>query len=296
MNAQFDFDKYKPDLVMSHSFPHTSHIVASRINRNRVPWIASFSDLWTDSHFYPYSRFRKERESYLEEETLKSAKCFITTSQTLTDVLARRYYQHAFTILNSYPDADPQPLTKDFTLTYTGNFYAGKYDLEVFCWALANYKYRFPKLKVRIYGQPYPFLVRMVKHYHLEDIVAFHSAVSHYGALKVQRESQVLLHFAWNDPKYQGIYSAKLFEYLGARRPIIAFGGADKAVGELLKQTSAGVWTPTPADFSHVLSGMHQEYMDSGSVQYYGNESEISEYSVEKMAQKHAALFDRMIK
>lgn len=293
--AQEDYDLYQPDLIMSHSFPHTSHIVASQLQR-KVPWIASFSDLWTESHFYPYSRFRKKREQLLEEETLRGARCFITVSQPLSEIMEMNYYRHAFTIENGYPETPDAPLTKEFTLTYTGNFYAEKYDLEMFCWTLANYRHRFPELRVRIYGQPYPPLVRMVEFYHLTDMVIFYPRVSHTQALLAQKESHVLLHFAWNDLKYQGVYSAKLFEYLGAKRPIISFGGKDAMVGDLLEQTCAGAWCPTPEQFALAMGHWQKQYNELGAPNYHGDPKEVSAYSQVRMAERHAELFDRMAK
>jgi glycosyltransferase involved in cell wall biosynthesis len=293
MSAQLDFDRYHPDLVMSHSFPHSSHVLASRLKRNGIPWIASFSDLWTDSHFYPYSRFRKRRETRLEEETLRGCKCFITVSSKLSEVIEDKYCRHAFTIQNGYPVFPDVPLTKEFTVTYTGNFYPQRYEIESFCWALANYKYKFPNLKVRILGHMYPALVRMVHDYCIEDVVEFKGNVSHAESLKAQKESHVLLHFAWNDPAYQGVYSAKLMEYLGAKRPIISFGGADEEVGKLLFETGAGRWVRTPEGFADALSEMYGEYKTNGLSSCRSN-GEVEKYSAVKMAEAHAHLFDRM--
>lgn len=291
--AQEDYDLEQPDLVMSHSFPHTSHLVAAQLQR-KVPWIASFSDLWTQSHFYPYSRFRKKREEELEVLTLMGAKCFITVSPPLSEAMGKLHYQHAFTIENGYPESPDVPLTKAFTMTYTGNFYAGKYDIEMFCWTLSNYRYMFPSLLVRIYGQPYPPLVKLVEAYSLTDTVKFYPRVSHFEALKAQKESHVLLHFAWNDHDYQGVYSAKLFEYLGAKRPIISFGGKDSMVGDLLENTCTGAWCETPHQFGLAMGHYQRQYEQNGSPSYHGKE--ISAYSQERMAQRHAELFDRIVK
>jgi glycosyltransferase involved in cell wall biosynthesis len=191
-----------------------------------------------------------------------------------------------------FPDV---PLTKEFTITYTGNFYPQRYEIESFCWALANYKYKFPKLKVRILGHMYPALVRMVRDYCIEDVVEFKGNVSHAESLKAQKESHVLLHFAWNDPAYQGVYSAKLMEYLGAKRPIISFGGADEEVGKLLFETGAGRWVRTPEGFADALSEMYEEYKTNGLSSCRSN-GEVEKYSAVKMAEAHARLFDRMAK
>lgn len=292
--AQKYFDQYRPDVVMSHSFPHTSHVLASRIRRDGVPWVASFSDLWTESHFYPYSRFRKRREKQLEEETLRGCRCFVTVSPQLSRTLEDMHYRPAFTVMNGYPQFPDAPLTQGFTMTYTGNFYPERYDIQSFCRTIALYRYRFPELRVRVYGQPYPAFARMVAQYRIDNIVQFSGNVSHADALKAQKQSHILLHFAWNDKRYQGVYSAKMMEYLGAKRPIISFGGNDEKVGQLLQDTGAGVWARTSEEFAYVVAGMYKEYKTYGAPVCRSN-GNVADYSMVKMAERHAEIFERLV-
>jgi hypothetical protein len=42
----------------------------------------------------------------------------------------------------------------------------------------------------------------------------------------------VLLLLLWNDPRERGVYTGKLFEYLGARRPILGIGPADNVAAD----------------------------------------------------------------
>lgn len=296
MSASLDYRQHKPDLIMSHSFPHTSHLVASRLvqeTNHEVPWIASFSDLWTQSHFYPYSRYRKHFEEKLEARTLAAADCFVTVSPSLSYALEKKHGKAAHTIFNSYPMTPDVSLTNEFSLTYTGNFYAGKYDLELFCWAIAQYKLRWPKLHIHFYGQEYPHLVALAQEYNLP--CTFHGKVSHHDSLIAQKQSQTLLHFVWNDNKSSGIYSAKLFEYLGAKRPIIAFGGTDDTIQDILAKTKAGIWCRTPDDLAKTIDMMYWGFEHNGATEYIGDPTEVSKYSVLSMVKQHASLFDRVV-
>jgi undecaprenyl pyrophosphate phosphatase UppP len=45
----------------------------------------------------------------------------------------------------------------------------------------------------------------------------------------------------WEDPQERGVYSGKVFEYLAAKRPILATGGTDDVITELLNETNAGI-------------------------------------------------------
>ena len=48
--------------------PVTSHLVARKLKKWNVPWIADLHDLWTQNHFYSYSRFRKKIDLKLEKK------------------------------------------------------------------------------------------------------------------------------------------------------------------------------------------------------------------------------------
>lgn len=58
----------------------------------------------------------------------------------------------------------------------------------------------------------------------------------------------------WNDFKEKGVYTGKLFEYLGARRPILAIGSEDNVSANLIMERSAGVVTTDPKNISDALN------------------------------------------
>ena len=60
-------------------------------------------------------------------------------------------------------------------------------------------------------------------------------------AVAEQRSASVLVLPLRNDPDYTLILPGKLFEYLGARRPILGIGQEDGAMARVLSDTQAGV-------------------------------------------------------
>jgi hypothetical protein len=65
--------------------------------------------------------------------------------------------------------------------------------------------------------------------------------VSHQKAIEYQKRAQVLLLLIPNVEKSEGILTGKLFEYLTAKRPILAIGPENGDLSEILKSTNAGV-------------------------------------------------------
>ena len=75
----------------------------------------------------------------------------------------------------------------------------------------------------------------------LIEVTEFKGYVSHSEAIECQKKSQVLLLLIPNVPKSAGILTGKLFEYLTAKRPILALGLEDGDLAEILENTNAGV-------------------------------------------------------
>ena len=75
----------------------------------------------------------------------------------------------------------------------------------------------------------------------LLDNSVFVGYVSHKEAIEYQKKSQVLLLLIPNVIKSEGILTGKLFEYLTAKRPILAIAPKKGDLSEILKNTNAGV-------------------------------------------------------
>jgi glycosyltransferase involved in cell wall biosynthesis len=150
-----------------------------------------------------------------------------------------------------------------FTLSYLGTFYAGRTpgpllralgdlvrdgslphrDLDVvFCGDVASAE-----------GVPVAALVRQAG---LEGCVTVQRHVGHREALRQMRRSAVLVLLAPHEPLQ---VSAKTFEYLGARRPILCL--APGAAADLIRQSGAGC-VVAPDDLPGLRQALRALYAD----------------------------------
>jgi hypothetical protein len=288
--------------LITTSPPVTGHIIAKRLKDEfKIPWVADFRDLWTQNYYYPYSPLRRRVERKLEVRTLAAADALVTVSEPAADDLRSLHKQkRVYSIPNGFDPAElnnaPGNLTGKFTITYTGNVYPGKQSPEPLFAALHDLITRGSvdagDIEVRFYGPEAGWIDKQAEHYGLTDIVKQLGMVPRETALNKQRESQILLLLKWNDPKQKGAYLAKIFEYLAARRPVLAVGGFPDVVDQLLGETKAGVCGQTREDIMALLLRLYQEYKSAGAVSYSGDESEISKYSHREMAKKFASVLD----
>jgi hypothetical protein len=288
--------------MISISPPATSHIIAGTLKEKfNIPWVADFRDLWTQNYYYPYSPLRRMRERKLEVKTISAANVLVTVSKPAADDLSSLHRQKPIhSIPNGFDPAEANTtlvkLTDKFTITYTGNLYPGKQSPEPLFAALydlisegstdAN------DIGVRFYGPQAGWIDKQAERYGLTDIVKQFGMVPREIALNKQRESQLLLLLKWNDSKQKGAYSAKIFEYLAARRPVLAVGGFPDVVDQLLDNTKAGVSRRTKEDTKALLLRLYQEYKLTGAVSYSCDEAETSKYSHRKMAQRFSEVLN----
>ena len=290
--------------IISSSSPVTSHIVARKLKQEYgTPWLADFRDLWSQNHNYSYGPLRQMIDRRLEVRTLYTADALLTVSQPWAERLSTIHKRRpVYAITHGfYPEevnSPPAKLTAKFTITYTGTVYS-KYDPSKLFTALKDLisegTLNPDEMEVRFYGTKTEWLDKKIEQYGLSSTVKQHGVVSKKVAFDKQRESQLLLILKWEDSQECGSYSGKIFEYLGARRPILATGGMEDVVTELLNETKAGISALTVEDIKTTLRELYKEYNQEGKVVYKGEEAEVNKYSCREMARKFAEILDGMI-
>lgn len=266
-------DTLKPHAILTSSLPNTSHLVGAALaKKTGVPWIAEFRDLWTDNH--NFKRFGPLRaiERRLEAHTLAGASALVTVSPAWADLLHRRFDKPAYVVANGYDPNDypaPEP-ARVFTLAYTGMFYDGKQNAAPLAEAIAN-------LAAAGEITPENFRVNLVGHYLLPIMAAADRAgilpfvtldppVPHTESLRRQVNATALIFFDWFFGAEKGWLSAKIYEYLGARRPIVSVGPRDSAVAALLAKTGAGRVGSSSAELEAILRRWLAEFRATGTV------------------------------
>lgn len=286
--------------------PITSYIVASKLKeRYDIPWIVDFTDPWSQNKDYRYGYLDKLLYRRLELKTLSMADALVTTSHPWAENLRKLHIgKPVYVVTHGFDpeelNSPPAKLTGKFTITYTGIIYSNRmqdpaklFDAlrDLVCDGTINPN----DIEVRFYGHKVVWLEREIERYRLSSLVKHYGVVPKDIALEKQRESHLLLVLDWDDPKERGVYTYKIFEYLGARRPILATGGSKgDVVAELLDETKAGIHAPMVEDIKIALKDFYQEYKLKGSVSYKGEEAEINKYSHREMARKFAEILDAL--
>jgi glycosyltransferase involved in cell wall biosynthesis len=113
----------------------------------------------------------------------------------------------------------------------------------------------------------------------LQDVVDFIGHLPHHECIRLEKKSHVLLLIKHDDERYRGLIPGKLYEYIGARRPILAVvpeGEAKKIVRNLDRGETVSV--SDPEDISRGLEKLYSLYREGRLESSYSLE-EVSRYS-----------------
>lgn len=241
----------KVDAIISTGPPHSMHLIAQKLHKkNKLKWIADFRDPWTDLYYnndFSEQSFAKKKNKILEKLVLKNADCVLTVSESLKEqfsINARRVEVITNGYDNEIRSAEDTVLDKLFTISYIGLLPKQSNPklffkvLQELCSQNEDFK---NDLKLNFIGDISDDVRVEVLKNNLEKNTSFKGYVDHEKAIEFQNKAQVLLLLIPNIEKSKGILTGKLFEYLIAKRPILAIGPEDGDLSEILKETDSGI-------------------------------------------------------
>jgi hypothetical protein len=251
----------RPDLVYASSPPPTCLLLGKLLAaRCGVPWIAEFRDRWSDDPYYARPPWRQAMESRAERQIVGSAQAIVTVSEPWVKRYAETYDKPALVVLNGFdPDeyaggesagAVGSPFLE---IVYTGGIYPGRRDPTPLFQALASSPALRAEVRVHFYGTSVEHVEAAASRSGVSGWVLVHPHVPRKEALAIQQRADALLLMQWNDPREQGNLPGKLFEYLGARRPILGLGLEDGVPANIIRERAAGCFTNDPAQIAAQL-------------------------------------------
>lgn len=296
--------KEKIDAIISTSSPVTSHLIARKLKQKyKILWVADLRDLWSQNPYVNKFSLIKYFEKRLELKTLSDADAIVTVTSPWIDTLKTLHKnKKVFCVTNGYDEDDfaslSSKLTRKFTITYTGTLYNGKRDpsllFKVVTQLINENRINKDLIEIRLFVNKQDWLIDDIKKYNLEKVVNTYCFIPREKVLERQRESQVLLLLLWDNKGEAGFCPGKVYEYLGAKRPIIATGGREHVVKDILKATNAGKYAWSPDTLRNVLLDYYEEFIKLGEVKCHSN-SNIENYTYNSIVKRYSDILNGMV-
>lgn len=255
------------DAIYSTSDPLSDHLVAHYIaRRTGVPWVAEFRDLWVESPYFARGHptaLHRALHARLERRVVAGASRALCLSRGIQDYFARTYpATPSFTLYNCFDPSEyaPAPLGENrFTVLYAGAFY-GSRSPEPFLAGFARFvneqHLEADASRFVIIGGSFDLdLAGMIARYGLTAHVELVGQISHGEALRRMQGATALL--LVQSPEDAIHVPGKLFEYMGAGRPIFAVSKPCE-VAEMISNNQLG-WVAEP-DAAAIAAKLAEAY------------------------------------
>jgi glycosyltransferase involved in cell wall biosynthesis len=243
----------------------------------------------------------------MERDVLKDADSVITVSEPWAAVLRSSLKASAArvdVVENGFDEDDFSGTSYGrndrLIISYTGKLHRERQPVDALFRVLRNLirekRIDRERIEVRFYVMGYdkPDIAGLALSYGLEGVVVELGKVSYVRSLEIQRASDAVLFVQWNGIGGDGWYSAKLYDYIGSRRPIIALASGQGIVADLILRTSSGVVASSESDIRRELIRLYDEHRSSGSVRYQGDEDHISRLSRRERALELARILESL--
>jgi glycosyltransferase involved in cell wall biosynthesis len=258
------------DCVITSSAYESNHLVALALGRQRPAWVADFRDGWT---FHPWkppfpTAAQRRLDRSLERRVVQTADRVVVVQRPVGEDFRSRLGVDAAYIPNGWdPEledeargAEPPAVDADrFTLVHTGKLSGGwgRHPGPLFE-ALARLRSEDPEAGERIElvlaGRRDSEEQRLIDALELGGMVRHVGELSRAQALALQRQADALVlltskSLVWELP-------GKVFEYMGARRPVLALASGNEAA-RVVEESGIG-WTVAPDDVEAIADALRR--------------------------------------
>ena len=274
------------DAIISTGPPHSMHLIAKGVKEKcNIPWLADFRDPWTNIDFYDQlmlTKWADRKHHRLETEVLQSADMVTTVTSFDQKDFLEKGAKACEWIPNGYDDEFPlgiSPLPL-FELVHVGSIPKSRnHDnlWEAIHLATLENVHLKKDLSIRLVGKVDHSVKKSIHQFELTDYCKFQHYLPHEEAIETQQKSQILLLLVNNSGNAKSILTGKFFEYLAAKRPILAIGPVDGEMNAILQSTKAGHCF----DFGDVegiknqLLDWHKEFLNQGQINIENNDTSV---------------------
>ena len=237
------------DAIITTGPPHSVHLIGLHLKKELgVKWIADFRDPWTDIDYFhqlPLTQKAKEKHHQLEKEVLQKADATLVVGKAMQQNY-QKFSDTIHVVTNGF-DTDEKSESKPvldikFSITHIGLMNADR-NPKVLWKILSELSTENPDFandfEIKLIGSIADEVTNELDFYQFKNVVKIPN-VPHAEVQNYQKSTQVLLLAINKVPSAKGIITGKIFEYLQAKRPILAIGPEDGDLAEILKNTNAG--------------------------------------------------------
>lgn len=290
-------------VVWATAQPWSTLVAGRNIKRaTGVPLVLDFRDDWTTSNkdFRKIKRLAREQE--LEQTVLAAADAVISVTPHIVEQLKARapqnlsenqfhYIPNGFDPAH-FPDQLP-PAPAEFTLVHTGGLYHLRPIeplLEVLDRWFENHPERARQVRIKLAGSATEQVKEAVARSPWSDRIELLGFVGHEEVRNLIVNCSVNLLMIEQVQTAAWLFTGKVFEYIGARRPILMLGPDPSPLADLVRKTGLGMVCSyrTPEETAKTLETLLR---DTQRDSHSACETEVERYNAYHQTGQLAGIF-----
>jgi len=226
------------DVVLTTSPPHSTQLIGLKLQKKfKFKWVTDFRDPWADIFYLKLAK--QNRLSYFinkqfEKKVIKNADLNLIASENINKDFPQG---NKITLTNSFDPADfskhEKKRSEKFRIKYIGKITEGQ-DINSIITALNNLPKLHKTIEFTFIGtyQDCPF--------NCDFPVVIKNYLPHSEAIAEMISADLLVLLINDYPQNKGMLTTKLFEYLGAKVPILCIGPQDGDANAIIQECKAG--------------------------------------------------------
>ncbi|WP_294671976.1 hypothetical protein [uncultured Fluviicola sp.] len=291
---------WKPDVLLVSSPPLNIVTLAAKLSAiHEIPFVADFRDF--ENHIILNTQKTtdlKERilfhfKSKHIVKKLRHSSGVTAVNREIIEYFKKQIRKPAELIFNGFEQnlfeqfIPVEALKLElFTISIIGTVYQNQ-DLGIFLEAFQKVLQTIPDAKIRfqfIGTNSIPEMGARIREALPADKILLTDRIPRQEAIRYMEQS----HLLWQPEMkgYTGMYTGKIFEYLGAKRTILVAPSLGDVLDKLLEETQAGKSFHSNEEIAAYILQKYTEWEETGSTRYEGNEESISFYSREKQSER----------
>lgn len=293
-----------PDLIISTGPPHSMHLIALGLKKKvNIPWIADFRDPWTKIDFYDQlhlTSWGDKKHKGLEQKVLSTANKVVTVSPSWANDFKELSGRNDIGVINNgFDPADfdsaISQMDEKFSICHVGSMNKDRNPLVL--WKALHKLLKndsiAKKLQIKLIGQIDNSIVESLKEHGLYPFLKHIPQLKHSEAILEMRKSQLLLLPINNTPNLGGVLPGKLYEYLGAKRPIICVAPNRCDAKDIILETQAGEVIGYE-DLSKMESALENWFSQFEQNELTVFSQKIMQYSRKELIGKYCQIFNEL--
>ena len=242
--------KHPVDAIITTGPPHSVNRIGYLLKKKlNLPWLADFQDPWTQVDYYQHFKISSrahKRHRKMEKQVFDHADLITIVSDSWKTDLQSIGAKNVEVVPLGFDPEDFNVNTKldeQFTLTHLGLLGQDRNPstlikvIKSICDENEDFASKF---KLQLVGKVNEGLQKEIADLNLSEQVIYKGQVSRDEALQIMQSSQLLLLLLNKAANVSGRIPGKVFEYLGAHRPILSLGPKGTDIETMLRESSAG--------------------------------------------------------